>query len=136
MAFMQIKILGNKRNLYLQSNVNFIFNSFREERGWPQDVLDDLSNRETKLKIRPSWPGNKLDVIKKATDEVKMHYYFGSKIWETWKDCKKYIHNHLNPNWSDPLELKSGYNISSLLEFVRESTFNYEANKEAKDNVR
>jgi len=34
--------------------------------------------------------------------------------------------------------LKSGYNISSLLQYVRkfESTFHFEANKDAKDNVR
>jgi len=74
--------------------------------------------------------------VKNATDVVKTHYCFGSKIWEEWKESKKYIQNHLNPNWSDPSLLKSGYNISSLLQFVRESSFHFEANKDAKDNVR
>jgi hypothetical protein len=128
-----------KDNLPLQSNVSFIFNSFSEEGGWPEEVLHDLNTRETRLKIRPSWVGLKLEVVKKGSDALKMNYYFGSKIWEQWKEwkeCKKYIHNHLNPNWTDPSLLKSGYNISSLLQFVRESTFHFEANKDAKDNVR
>ena len=120
----------------LQSNLAFIFDSFREERGWPDEVLDDLNSRETRLKIRPSWIGNKLAAVKNASELVKMHYYFGSKIWEEWKECKKYIQNHLNPNWTDPTLLKSGFNISSLLQFVRESSFHWEANKDAKDNVR
>jgi hypothetical protein len=32
--------------------------------------------------------------------------------------------------------LKSGYNISSLLQLIRESTFHYEANEDARDNAR
>ena len=44
--------------------------------------------------------------------------------------------NHLNPNWTDPLLLKSGYNISSLLQLIRESTFHHEVNEDARDNVR
>ena len=57
------RYLETKENLHLQSNLNFIFNSFREENGWPEDVLSDLHNRETNLKIRASWTGNKLDAI-------------------------------------------------------------------------
>ena len=57
----------------------FIFDAFTEEAGWPKEVLDDLKLRETKFKIRPSWSGNKLDKIIRATDEVKQHYYFGLK---------------------------------------------------------
>jgi hypothetical protein len=128
--------METKENLYLQSNLAFIFDAFTEEAGWPKEVLDDLTLRETKIKIRPSWSGNKLDKIIRATDEVKQHYYFGSKVWEAWKEAKKYIINHLNPNWTDPTLLKSGYNISSLLHLIRESTFHHEAHDDAKDNVR
>jgi hypothetical protein len=55
---------------------------------------------------------------------------------EAWKEAKKYIINHLNPNWTDPTLLKSGYNISSLLHLIRESTFHHDAHEDAKDNVR
>ena len=84
---------------------------------------------------RPSWVGNKIDKIIRASDEVKQHYYFGWKVWEAWKEAKKYIINHLNPNWTDPSLLKSGYNISSLLHLIRESTFHHEAHDDAKDKM-
>ena len=77
-----------------------------------------------------------MDRIIKSSDEVKLHYYFGWKVWEAWKVAKKYIINHLNPNWTDPTLLKSGYNVSSLLQLIRESTFHHEANEDARDNVR
>ena len=108
-----------KDNLPLQSNVHFIFNAFSEEGGWPEEVLDDLNTRESKMKIRPSWVGLKLDVVKKASDAVKMHYYFGSKIWEQWKECKKYIHNHLNPYWIDPSLLKHCIQFSNKRKLLK-----------------
>ena len=116
--------IWKQKNLYLQSNLAFIFDAFTEEAGWPKEVLDDLKLRETKIKIRPSWSGNKLAKIIRATDEVKQHYYFGWKVWEAWKETKKHILNHLNPNWTDPTLLKSGYNI------IQENKRNHQNNVE------
>ena len=70
------RYIETKDNLYLQSNLNFIFNSFREVNGWPQEVLDDLNIRENNLKIRGSWIGHKMDKIKKANEQLKLQYYF------------------------------------------------------------
>ena len=79
------RYLETKENVHLQSNLSFIFGAFPEEIGWPEDVLNDLRIRETNLKIRSSWTGNKLDRIVKSSEEVKLYYYFGWKVWEAWK---------------------------------------------------
>ena len=47
------KYIESKSNLYLQSNVAFIFDSFSEERGWTADTLDDFNERESVNKIPP-----------------------------------------------------------------------------------
>ena len=52
------------------------------------------------------------------------------------KRPNKYIQNQLTGNWQDPETLPSGYNLSSLLVFVRESCGDYEASQSSKDNVR
>ena len=41
------RYVETKENLYLQSNLAFIFDAFTEEAGWPKEVLDDLKLRET-----------------------------------------------------------------------------------------
>jgi len=40
-------------NMPLQSNLHFIFDAFSHERGWPEEVSNDLNSRESRLKIRP-----------------------------------------------------------------------------------
>ena len=49
------RYMETKDNIHLPSNVSFIFYAFREEVGLPEDVLNNLRSRETKLNIQPSW---------------------------------------------------------------------------------
>ena len=63
-------------------------------------------------------------------------YFIGNKIWDSWQESRRYIHNQINPHWKDPNTLASGYNITSLLLFIRDTCADHEATVVAKDNVR
>jgi hypothetical protein len=52
---------------------------------------------------------------------VKNRYYIGFKVWKAFGESKKYMVNHLNPNRQDPRSLASGFNVTSLLVYVREA---------------
>ena len=58
------------------------------------------------------------------------------EVWETWQESKRYIQNNINPNWQDPVTLPSGFNITSVMVFIRDTLAVHEATKAAKDNIR
>jgi len=84
----------------------------------------------------PKWEGLKNIKIKDEETSIKNRYYIGYKVWEAFQESKKYIVNHLNPSWQDPKTLPSGFNITSLLVYVREACADFESIASAKDNVR
>jgi hypothetical protein len=114
--------------------VEFIF-ARNQELDFPDEINADLKIK-SEMKHPPKWIGLKVEKIRCASNEEKDKYFIGNKVWDQWQATKKYIQNQLNGNWQDPHTLPSGYNLSSLLVFVRESCGDYEASQSAKDNVR
>ena len=70
--------------------------------------------------------------VKNASDSIKKIYYTGWNVLRNWLSTKKYIVNHLNSNWQDPNTLPSGYNITSLLIFLRDTCAQFESVTAAK----
>jgi hypothetical protein len=87
-------------------------------------------------KATPKWRGLSFDKVRTASESDRDKYFVGCKVWETWLETKKYIQNVINPNWQEPNTLKSGYNITSLLVYVRESCGFHEEAILSKDIIR
>jgi hypothetical protein len=129
------RFIETKENFSVQSNVEFIFENCINK-DFPPEVLDDIEDRLLQTH-GPKWTGLKHDKIKNAfIDETKNHYYVGSRVWETWQESKRYIQNNINPHWQDPKLLPSGFNVTSIMVFIRDTLAVQESTRAAKDNIR
>jgi hypothetical protein len=91
------RLIETKENFSIQSNVEFIFENC-PEKDFPPEVLDDIEDRLLAT-YGSKWAGLKHEKIKNAfIDDTKNHYYVGSRIWETWRESKRYIQNCISPH--------------------------------------